>query len=99
MVVGVYGGGMRDSEQRPSERVVEAVAANQDVDPIELKPLYEVVDPDALDAIVGPSGDVGPAAACTVEFDYAGVSVVVRTDGSVHVEESPGVVSQSRGVE
>ena len=34
--------------ERASENVIDAVAAARDVDPLELEPLYSVVDPDAL---------------------------------------------------
>jgi hypothetical protein len=47
-------------------RIVEAVAAVEGVDPRELTPpLYEVIDPDALEQLVDTS-----SAPVTVEFDY-----------------------------
>lgn len=70
-----------------SDEVVSAVAAEKGVDPMELRPLYEVVDPDALDAIYRPSGfgRAGPSA--RVEFTYCGCNVVIDGDESVTVSD------------
>lgn len=38
----------------PSERVVETVAEATATDPLELEPLYDVIDPDALDRLFRP---------------------------------------------
>lgn len=56
--------------------VIETIAEREGVDPVDLRePLYEVIDPEALDAIV-QSGDV------RVTFDYHGYSISVsQTDG------------------
>lgn len=40
-----------DADESPSQSVVRALADRQGVDPIELGPLYDFVDPDALDAM------------------------------------------------
>lgn len=68
----------------PSTAVVETVAAVRGVDPMELDPLYEVVDPQALDRLVAPrpprrTGD------CTVVFTYFDHEVTVRSPGIVRV--------------
>lgn len=64
--------------------VVETVAAATDRDPVDLPPLYESVDPDALDACVASM------ASGTVTFSYAGYAVTVDDEGSVDLtEESP----------
>lgn len=59
-----------------STRVVLAVAREKDVDPLELPPLGERLDPDALDALFegrAPSD-------AELRFEYADVRVVVRED-------------------
>jgi hypothetical protein len=64
----------------PSQAVVEAVAEAEGVDPMGLHTtLYEVIDPDALDALFqSSSADVaGPR----IEFTYHGYVVTVTGDG------------------
>lgn len=65
---------------RPSVRVVEAVADAIDADPLELPPLYETVDPDALDALF----DAG-LEGC-VQFPYDGHDVTIHGDGTLVVD-------------
>lgn len=67
-------------DARPSVRVIEAVAAATDENPLEMAPLYDAVDPDALDALLGDDAAVG------VEFAYAGCEVAIGRDGAVAVE-------------
>jgi len=73
--------------------VVEEVAAREDVDPVELDvPLYEAVDPDALDGAVRSASDRGSD--LRIEFVYHGYDVVVESTGVVHVaEESDSAAS------
>lgn len=67
-----------------SDAVIAAVADATGEDPIELEPLYSVVDPDALNSLFRGSTD---ASATTMElrFSMAGCRVVVRGDGDVDV--------------
>lgn len=65
-----------------SERVVQAVAALTDADSLDLPPLYEVIDPAALDTWVARN------AGTTLSFRYAGVAVSVGSDGSVEVRDA-----------
>jgi hypothetical protein len=68
-----------------STAVVSAVAAHEGVDETTLPPLYDAVDPDALDALLGSIQTDGPGQA-SVAFDYAGHSIVVTEDHSVTIE-------------
>jgi hypothetical protein len=72
---------MRVDRMETSERVVQAVAAARTTDPLELPPLYDAIDPDALGAVVDRM-DEGE-----VVFTYAATEVTVTADGSVAVEE------------
>lgn len=66
----------------PSVAVVMVVAAREDADPTELSPpLNDVVDPDALDAVLD-----GADADTAVSFTYQGYEVEVRGDGRVVLE-------------
>lgn len=67
-----------------SETVVTAVAEATGVDPVDLDPLYDVVDPDALDQIFRSTG-TSPPNSMEVRFSMAGCHVVVRGDGEVVV--------------
>lgn len=66
----------------PSVRVVEAVAAATDADPVAMDPLYDVIDPDALDQIVASEIEGH------VSFEFCGQNVAVHGDGTVVVEGS-----------
>jgi hypothetical protein len=72
--------------------VVRAVADREGVDPSELEPvIHEVVDADALDALLS-SGSGVEGAPVSVAFEFAGYAVSVRTDGEVTVER-PSLVA------
>lgn len=62
------------------EQVVQHVANTADVDPLELPPLCESVDPDALAALVGGLSEGA------VSFTYAGHDVTVESDGAIGLE-------------
>lgn len=74
---------MEGSSRLLTERVVRAVAAHTDSDPLELPPLYEAIDPDALNAGVHASGE------SELSFHYAGRVVTATGDGTIDVSESP----------
>lgn len=68
-----------------SAAIVERIANCEGVDPLDLPPLYEAVDPDALDALTGAS--VGRDSALQVEFSYCGYDVTVTGESVVHIDE------------
>lgn len=70
------------SRVSPSTAVLELVASISDEDPVDLEPLYDYVDPDALDALFDPDRG-GPASSVTFEFDVD--TVTVHGDGTVAV--------------
>lgn len=71
---------------RPSIAVVETVAAATGRAPTDMRPIYSVVEPEALDALVQP--DQGPADGGPVRLDfrYADRGVTVHSDGRILVE-------------
>ena len=71
-------------EEETSAAVVSAVADAKGVDPLELDPLYDVIDADALDAIFSPAQGTAPRSA-ELRFSMAGCEVVVRGTGEVVV--------------
>jgi hypothetical protein len=62
-------------ETEPSLEVVTVVADAKEVGPMELSPLYDVVDPDTIDSVMQHSDD-----SFELSFDYDGVRVVVTAD-------------------
>lgn len=73
----------RTGATRVSDRVLEAVADARGTDPLELdRPLYDVVDPDALDALFAADDGTDTL---RVEFTYGGYRVTVRGDGQIGV--------------
>jgi hypothetical protein len=72
----------RDPADPCSDTVVSAVAASLGCSPLDLDPLFDRLDPEALDALVGRAN----AAANTpvVTFEFAGCAVAV-TPAAVRV--------------
>ncbi|WP_049927107.1 HalOD1 output domain-containing protein [Halopiger goleimassiliensis] len=62
--------------------VVDAVSAVSGTDPIDLPPLYETIDPDAVNALLEASDPDSPV---RIEFSYAGYDVVLRDGPRVTV--------------
>ncbi|WP_207891176.1 HalOD1 output domain-containing protein [Natrarchaeobius oligotrophus] len=70
---------LREGADDVSLAVVDAVARQRDVDPVSLPPLYEWIEPDALDALLAE--DQRTDRNVRLEFEYAGhVVLVERTD-------------------
>lgn len=69
--------------EEPSAAVVTAVAAATNRDPVDLPPLYDHVDADALDALL--TGGRRSDDEVTVRFDYDGFGVTVVSDGRLTV--------------
>ena len=65
--------------------VLAAVARQTGVDVADLEaPLYEAIDPDALDRLLRHGADV------TVTFEYNGHRVSIDGDGAVAVDDDGG---------
>ena len=63
-----------------TDTVIDAVADANGVDPTELEPLYDTIDPEALDALFKPGVDG------MITFTYEGHDVVVRGDANPEVD-------------
>lgn len=61
----------------PSEAVVNAVAKAEGRDPLDLSPLYNAIDTDAMDSLLEDSRGVD------VTFQYEGYTVLVRENAEV----------------
>ena len=78
----------RDESESPTVAVVRALARYHDDDATAVRPiLYDVVDPDALDALFADRDDGTPRGRGTVRFQVEDLQVVVRPE-SVRVESA-----------
>lgn len=68
-----------------TERIIEAVADAADTSPHELPPLYEVVDPEALNHLFASNYEGETRAAGQVTLVYAGYEIVVHSSGDVTI--------------
>lgn len=76
-----------DSVDRPaSEAVVSAVSAATGIDALELPPIYDAVDPDALCSLFGSPTTGSGRFRGTVTFEYADNLVTVDSRGSIEVD-------------
>ncbi|WP_254530183.1 HalOD1 output domain-containing protein [Natrinema gelatinilyticum] len=73
--------------------VIAAVAEREGIDPMDLEPpeydaLYEVINPEALDALFAARENGCERPTGRVEFPYCGYHVVVTSDREVTVSDS-----------
>ena len=71
------------SDEDISETVVSAVADAKGVDPLDLDPLYDAIDPDALDSIFRHAG--AGSTVTKLSFEMEDCEVLVRGSGEVVV--------------
>ena len=79
-----------DGTDPPSSVVVESIASITDRDRFDLDPLYQVVDPDALDALFEPRVDGCHRGEGEVTFAYHGYEVAVRSYGVIAIQSAEG---------
>ncbi|ELY58925.1 HalOD1 output domain-containing protein [Natronolimnohabitans innermongolicus] len=79
-----------------SVAVVTAVATKRGVEPTDLPPLYEWIEPDALDSLFEPTRTAGPRCG-RLEFVYAGHEIVVERDETLELTVDGTSVSESTG--
>lgn len=78
---GLYRVKYDSSQTRPSFAVITIVSNVTGIDPLELDPLYDSIDGDALDALC--TADHSSVSRLT--FQYSGCEITVKTDGVVEV--------------
>ncbi|SEF80870.1 HalOD1 output domain-containing protein [Halobellus limi] len=80
----------RSDGDSPSHSVVEAVADVTGTEPTRLRPLYEVIDTDALDDLIaGDSERPRAPEGLSVTFRFEGCDVAVYGDGRTVASRSP----------
>ena len=75
-----------DPTEPPSEAVVTAVAAVSGESVTTLEPLYNAIEPDALDSLLAHAQRTGSPGEHRISFSYAGFDVQVCGDGVVRLE-------------
>lgn len=73
------------SVETPTTAVVETVAVAASREPVALEPLYETVDPDALDTLVRSREKNSTDGGVAVTFAFDGYEITVHSDGTVVV--------------
>jgi len=66
-------------ETDPTIRLIATAAEVLDVDPVDCPPLYDVIEPTALNELFRNR----PHANGVISFEYAGFDVTVDSDGSI----------------
>jgi len=74
----------RHGERTVSTKVVQEVAAVTNREATQLPPLYDTIDPEALDVIASSGG--GDKAPVMIRFTYAGSRIVVSGTEEITVE-------------
>lgn len=73
-----------ESDRSPAEVIIDALAKAAGVDPLELPPLYDFVDSDALDSLF-ERHDGAKNADALLSFRIENWNIFVRADGRVRV--------------
>lgn len=71
--------------------LVEAICDATDASPIDLPPLYETIDPDALETTLGDPAD--DSAGGRIEFAYHDYRVTMQADGEGSIYERDAAAS------
>lgn len=75
-----------EQNEPASSTVIRAIADYHGIDPIDLdQPLYDAIDPEALDALVNNATRNPAPSEFSIQFTYYGCMVDVSNDGSVEI--------------
>lgn len=76
----------RDGTESVTTTVINRILAREDVSSTDVTPLYEVIDPEALDTLFAPKQD-GSRRSTTgrVSFEYQGYRVTITSVGEVEL--------------
>ena len=76
------------TDSTASLSIIERIATLEETDPITLPPLYDAIDPEALDSVVDSSTASSSRSPATVRFSYCGYDVLVRRDGEITISSA-----------
>lgn len=69
--------------------IVNGIAEQTDADPCKLPPLYEIIDPEALDAFLRCSDNSDTRPTRSIAFSYCGYRVTADSTGQVKLSPEP----------
>ena len=75
-----------DTPRSLTNQILTAIAESTDQSVENLGPLYDAIDPEALDALFAPRADGSPRPVGKVSFQYAGYWVTVSSEGAVELD-------------
>lgn len=73
---------MQTAQQSISHRIIESIAEQEGMDPIDLPPLYDSVDPESLNELIRSTGQG------VIAFNYENYRVIINSDNRVQVTQS-----------
>lgn len=76
-------------------QISEAVTAQTDTEISALPPLYETIDPDALDVFLNCSNGAESQTEWSVEFPYCGYEVTVDSTGELRLQQERESISST----
>lgn len=81
----------RNPDTSMTVAVAEAVSSFENCDPTALPPLHDVVDCDALDALLDTESDTHADRDCIVSFEFSDSHVTIENGERIVVEEATAV--------
>jgi Halobacterial output domain 1 len=79
-----------DTPRSLTNQILTAIAESTHRSVEDLGPLYDVIDPEALDALFARRADGSPRPVGKISFQYAGYWVTVSSDGAVEIDLEKG---------
>lgn len=73
----------RSDSTSVTQEIIKAVSRELDVDPLDLPPIYQAIDPDALERVL----DSNETTTLQVRFHYEGCEIIVTGQGAVTVKD------------
>ncbi|UTF54005.1 HalOD1 output domain-containing protein [Natronosalvus rutilus] len=74
------------TEETPAQAIIDAVAAADGCDPLSLPPLFDAIDPDALNGLVAQPRSGPERRSWALSFEYGGWLVTVDADRRIVLE-------------
>ncbi|WP_312910291.1 HalOD1 output domain-containing protein [Natronosalvus caseinilyticus] len=75
-----------DPEETPAQAIIDAVAAADGRDPLSLPPLFDAIDPDALNGLVAQPRSGSARRSWALSFEYGGWLVTVDANHQIVLE-------------
>ena len=75
-----------DTPRSLTNQILTAITESTEQSVDDLGQLYDVIDPEALDALFAPRADGSPRPVGKVSFQYAGYWVTVSSEGAVELD-------------